>query len=107
MTCSASLECIYIPDVISLRFIQLCGAVVDSVAASAASQISVVAAAELGAVQPGTLSDIDAQFLCQSKVGNATYTEQLPQLTIIKTASSSKERRASDVTLVTQLSFER
>ena len=56
-----------------------------------------------GAQQQG----VDEMFLCQDKLANATIVEQLPQLKIEQVLNSNKPRSPQDVTLVTQLSFER
>lgn len=50
---------------------------------------------------------VDDLFLCPDKLANATMLEQLPQLKIEQMLDSSKPRSPQDVTLVTQLSFER
>ena len=50
---------------------------------------------------------VDEMFLCQDKLANATIVEQLPQLKIEQVLNSNKPRSPQDVTLVTQLSFER
>ena len=55
----------------------------------------------------GAASTLDAQYLCADKVANATIVEQLPQLKIEQTLETKKQRLPTDVTLVTQLSFER
>lgn len=49
----------------------------------------------------------DDLYMCQDKLHNSTYLEELPQLRIEQILDSSKPRSPSDVTLVTQLSFER
>lgn len=56
------------------------------------------------AVATGTVDDL---FLCADKLGNSTMVEQLPQLKIEQVLDSNKPRSPQDVTLVTQLSFER
>jgi hypothetical protein len=50
---------------------------------------------------------VDEMFLCQDKLANTTIVEQLPQLKIEQVLNSNKPRSPQDVTLVTQLSFER
>lgn len=49
----------------------------------------------------------DELYLCEDKLNNATLTYELPQLKIEQMLDSNKERSPTDVTLVTQLSFER
>lgn len=46
-------------------------------------------------------------YLCEEKTKNATVTYELPQLKIEQTLDSKKDKTNTDVTLVTQLSFER
>ena len=53
------------------------------------------------------LAGVDELFLCPDKVQNATIVEQLPQLKIEQVLNSNKPRSPQDITLVTQLSFER
>jgi hypothetical protein len=60
-------------------------------------------AAKLVVAQP-TSDDI---FLCQNLLENTRAQEELPQLKIEHILDSKKPRAATDVTLVTQLSFER
>ena len=50
---------------------------------------------------------VDDLYLCQDKLRNATVVEQLPQLKIEQVLDSRKARSPQDITLVTQLSFER
>jgi hypothetical protein len=50
---------------------------------------------------------VDDLYRCADKLGNATIVEQLPQLKIEQELSTNKARSPQDVTLVTQLSFER
>lgn len=50
---------------------------------------------------------MDDLYRCADKLGNATIVEQLPQLKIEQELSTNKARSPQDVTLVTQLSFER
>ena len=57
--------------------------------------------------QAAGASSVDDLFLCQDKLANATIVEQLPQLKIEQMLNSNKPRSPQDVTLVTQLSFER
>lgn len=45
--------------------------------------------------------------MCADKLNNATIVEQLPQLKIEQVLDTNKPRSPQDVTLVTQLSFER
>ena len=71
-----------------------------SAAQSAVAQQQVAATAASG----GTVDDL---FACPDKLNNGTIVEQLPQLKIEQVLDSSKPRSAQDVTLVTQLSFER
>jgi hypothetical protein len=56
------------------------------------------------AAATGTVDDL---YLCADKLANNTIVEQLPQLKIEQVLDSSKPRSPQDVTLVTQLSFER
>ena len=53
--------------------------------------------------QPNT----DDIYFCDDKTQNATLMNELPQLKIEQILDSTKARSASDVSLVTQLSFER
>jgi hypothetical protein len=55
----------------------------------------------------GASGTVDDLYLCPDKLANATIVEQLPQLKIEQVLDSGKPRSAQDVTLVTQLSFER
>lgn len=60
--------------------------------------------------QPTTNSaapSIDTLYLCDDKLHNSTIVDQLPQLRIAQVLDSNKPRSPQDVTLVTQLSFER
>lgn len=56
-----------------------------------------------GRSQPTT----DDLFLCKNKMHDAGVKEQIPQLEIVHILDTRKPRSPSDVTLVTQLSFER
>ena len=71
-------------------------------------EVPVGALLDLGAKEyfPGTKS-IDAEFLCSNHLANSTMVESLPQLHVEASLSSDKPREPTDVTLVTQLSFER
>lgn len=59
------------------------------------------------AVAKNQSPDTDTLFMCADKLANATICNELPQLKIEQTVDSAKPRMPSDVTLVTQLSFER
>jgi hypothetical protein len=89
---------------------------VGTTAAGAAETFGTAAGAAgggIGAGAPGqaaaaaATANPDQLFLCPDKPANATIVEQLPQLKIEQVLLSNKPHSPQDVTLVTQLSFER
>jgi len=52
-------------------------------------------------------STIDSMYLCPDKLQDPAVVEALPQLKVEASLSSNKPREPTDVTLITQLSFER
>lgn len=82
-------------------------AVQGSVTGTVAQQQQQSVAAEAGTTTASATATVDDLFLCEDKLKNSTIVEQLPQLKIQQVLDSNKPRSPQDVTLVTQLSFER
>lgn len=76
-------------------------------ASAAAEQQPVPARGAAATTTAAGLGTVDDLYRCADKLGNATIVEQLPQLKIEQELSTNKARSPQDVTLVTQLSFER
>lgn len=79
----------------------------QQVAAAATQQQAATTAVQQPEQQSQGQQGVDEMFLCQDKLANTTIVEQLPQLKIEQVLNSNKPRSPQDVTLVTQLSFER
>lgn len=76
-------------------------------ASTAAAKAQQPAAASTASTAAPGVKTVDELFLCADKLANATIVEQLPQLKIEQLLETNKPRSPQDVTLVTQLSFER
>ena len=89
------------------------GGAAGTTAAGAAETFATAAGGGIDVGAPGqaaaaaATANPDQLFLCPDKLANATIVEQLPQLKIEQVLLSNKPHSPQDVTLVTQLSFER